>query len=220
MALGGVNSSSPTTPSNFSNTTSSSDPIVASTDGYVTGTAAVESCNMEWADFENSYLDFEDSLLWAAGSILYTVSGAITSTIYSTYKLCDGVPRAVLTGNTSYSLVTVTSPQWTPPLVYTYESIILPSPVILTVITTTVTITIPLPVSEVGFSPYSVLPPICKVGASDCASLYIASSNAMFTGGGGINATASPPLYACGTAFDNYTESLPCYIGVPTIPLI
>jgi len=186
---------------------------------YVSGSVAVESCYLAWASWETASQQWYTS---AAGFQTATDTATNVRTIYSTYKLCDGFPRAVLTGN--YTFITTTSTdiiEFNPSFYLTLTStgLIQPSPVIVSVFTTVYTTTITV-VNVLNYPSttafYSVPPPACEIDPTDCASLYAASSNAMYTGGS-YNSTASPTV-VCGTALKSSTA--PCYITIPSAQLI
>ena len=222
-----LNSSQVASPSYPNTTLSSSDVAAADTTTvYVSDSAGIASCLSEWSSwFSTELIDFvsEAELL---SLTLTTISfETTTSTVYSTYVLCDGIPRIVIDGPLNYTMVTVTEDYVTPKVIYSYESALPPSPVVVSTFVTSVAVldilgSIP---SGAWTSTYAEPPtPTCQIDASDCASLYAASSNAMFTGGG-INTTASPPLLACDVVFLEPTASqsnYPCFIEVPIVQLI
>jgi hypothetical protein len=180
----------------------------------VSGSAAVESCYLEWASWILSEAHWFDSALFPDG--FYTQFETLTTNVYSTYTLCDGIPRIVLDGTLNYTTLTFSNRE----LVYTYESALRPSPVILSATTTVIPV---LGASSVAVvtSTFDEPTPTCRIGPSDCASLYAASSNAMFTSGH-LNISASPPIFACATAFDELAtvSQYPCYVGIPIVQLI
>jgi len=205
------------------NTTSSGDTTAATTTAisYVSGSAAVASCNLAWASWLASSESWENSAVFGfSPTTTLTEIFNSTTTVYSTYKLCDGIPRAVISGNVNYTTLTGTVNAFMPPLVYSFESILSPSLVIVSIITTVTSWTLTasgFPTQTLTAGSYSSPSPTCAIDPSDCASLYVASSNAMFTGGG-INLTASSPIF-CETAFENFSE-YPCYLYIPIVQLI
>jgi len=198
---------------------------------YLTDSAAVESCNQAWASWVAAQ---DDVTVFPWFNITPTTISfeTVTSYVYSTYKLCDGIPRIVLDGPLNYTTVTIVDDFYTPALSYSYESFLLPSPIVASTFITSNPV-----ISEVGSIPNSILTaipsallsvveeplPSCQIDLSDCATLLAASSNAMFTGGG-INITASPVLWACEDVFLLDTPSsqsgYPCYIEIPIVQLI
>jgi len=264
-----ANSSSQADSPSYLNTTISSYPNITSLDGvagaststidyvsgggastatieYVSGSAAIESCVLEWLSWDSSQLEMMPG--YNATQTLITLSfETVTSTFYSTYTLCDGIPRIVLDGPLNFSTATSTLDFYTPEVVYTYESLIWPSPVVAsTAVTTIPVVVVEASTSEINgnciYTEYHSTPvyecetgggytsawtpeppfPACNIDPSDCASLSAASSDAMFTGGG-INITASPSLIACETAFNDWMwgpESYPCAIEIPVVQLI
>jgi len=152
-----------------------------------------------------------------------TFTNTLLSTIYSTYKLCDEIPRAVVTGN-SFSTTTILSTfdgGTYPNVIFTEVSIIEPSPIILSIVTITITTTYVNVIDHSLNFPstttfYSVPHPSCTFNPTDCASLYAASSNAQWTSGS-FNRTASPPV-SCGTIIN--PETAPCNLYIPTAQLI
>jgi len=211
-----------TTYSSYPNTTSAGDIATTTTTtiSYVSGSVAVEGCYLAWASWLASLSSWEYSAEFGDSPTTLTEIFNFTTTVYSTYKLCDGIPRAVISGNVNYTTLTGTVDAFTPPLVYTFESILSPSLVIVSVITTVTSWTVTAPDSAMLTQTaafYSSPFPTCAIDPSDCASLYVASSNAMFTGGG-INLTASPPVF-CETAFASFSE-YPCYLYIPIVQLM
>ena len=192
--------------------------MAATTVGFVSGSAAVESCYLEWGSW------LTDQAIWWYSEVFVggfsTEFATLTSTVYSTYTLCDGIPRIVLDGVLNYTTITVTERFATPTFTYTYESALAPSPVILSTVTTVIPLLAPVSVATLT-STYDQPSPTCQVGPSDCASLYMASSNAMFTGGG-INYTASPPLFACETVYGDSPPDIDyqCVVYIPIVQLI
>lgn len=186
---------------------------------YVSGSAAVESCNLEWANWQSNYADWLNSEIWASGTTTETLF-TTTSTLYSTYTLCDGIPRVVVSDDSNYTTVTRTLGFYTPPLAYTYESLPSPSPVVLSVITTVIPILGPVGDPMPWTTSFDTPMPTCKIGPEDCASLYTAASNARFTGGG--ITTPIPPADACDTVYDIPESSIdyPCYVFIPLVQLV
>ena len=205
------------TNTSFPVTSSTNTTSTTTTVSYVSGSAAVESCYLELASWASASASWESSLLSTA---VLTEVYTSTVTVYSTFRLCDGMPRAVVYGNASSTLQT-NSLQDTPYIV-TWEEVFMPSPIILSTLFTIVTeeyldwsgsFT-----STTSIPAFPVPEPTCLIGPSDCTSLYFASSNAMFTGGG-LNTTASPPLPE--SCFVRLVEqAYPCYIYIPLIQLI
>jgi len=188
---------------------------------WVSGSAAIESCILEWITWWSDFTEFwepQTTYSLATPSLLTE-----TSTLYSTYTLCDGIPRIAVDGPLNYTTVTA-SVDYTWGLVYSYVSVLPPSPIIVSTVITTITMisttsTLPPPPWPSNFDTPA---PNCEVDLSDCLSLYVAASNAMFTGGG-INTTASPPLWACDQALNEDVVSLnesPCIVSFPLVQLI
>ena len=221
----GANSSSQVA-SSYLNITYSGDMAAATTAaastttvGFVSGSAAVESCYLEWASWITNEADWFISAHFPGG--IHTESfETLTTTVYSTYTLCDGIPRIVLDGTLNYTTLTMSEGFVTPAIVYTYESALPPSPVILSTTTTVIPVLGPASVASVTTT-FGEPSPTCQIAPSDCASLYVASSNAMFTGGR-INISASPPIFACVTAFDQWStiNSSPCVVLIPIVQLL
>ena len=175
---------------------------------------------MAWASWETS-----SSLWWAEAGDPTTITEieTLTSTIYSTYKLCDGIPRAFVSGPSPYittTLLDVYSDGNGGEITYTEVSIIEPSPIIVSIITSVITTTLfydQNPVNEVSTTTnYQIPPPTCTIDPIDCASLYAASSNAMWIGGS-FNQFVSPTV-VCATQV--YTPTASCFIHVPSVQLI
>jgi len=110
-------------------------------------------------------------------------------------------------------------------VVYSYESVLSPSALIASTFITSEPVlslegTIPTTVATSDLNDFDFTP-TCQIDPSDCASLYAASSNAMFTGGG-INITASPPLLACDEVFLQPPPSndSDCFVSMPLVQLI
>jgi len=143
-----------------------------------------------------------------------------TSTIYSTFTLCDGFPRAFLSPSTS--TITNTKLSHSDGTLYTImsESIIEPSPIIVSIITFVTTEIWEYETGTVDLETttlfYPTPPPNCEIAPTDCASLSVASSNAMWTGGS-FNLNASPSVF-CKTEFA-YPSTALCWISVPTVQL-
>ena len=235
--------------SSSSNTISSDEVAGASNTDitYVSGSAAIESCILAWVSWVSASVEMQPGYSEAQTQSLTTSYTTVTSTFYSTYTLCDGIPRIVLDGPLNFSTATSTLDFYTPEVVYTYESLIWPSPVVAsTAVTTIPVVVVEASTSEIYgnciYTEYHSTPvyecetgggytsawtpeppfPACNINPSDCASLSAASSDAMFTGGG-INITASPSLIACETAFNDWMwgpESYPCAIEIPVVQLI
>lgn len=204
-----ANSSSPTSPLRYKNSTT--------TTSFVSGSAAVESCDLEWASWHSSFLSSAQSVEQASSTIIEISTS--TYTIYSTYKLCDGIPRAVPTGNLSYTMKTMSEIIYSPPIIFSWESLLMPSYVSLSTTTTLITISVLL--DEKIITANFDNTPTCLIGPSDCASLFSASSNAMFTGGA-ISYTTPPFPWECETAF---ADNLPptnysCYVSIPVVQLV
>lgn len=191
------------------------------TTSYVNGSAAVLSCYYSWADWQSS------SEAWYFsnnGPYLSTGTYTLNVTVYSTYKLCDGIPRAVVSGQTETSVTTATDFVGVGGVTYQTQTIttfIPPQPIVITTYITTITAvdtqySYDFDVSTTT-SFYTVPTPTCEIAPSDCASIYDMSSNAMWTGGS-FNATAMPQ-YDCVTensAFATY----PCTISIPAVQLV
>ena len=217
---------------------------------YVSGSAAIESCILAWVSWVSASVEMQPGYSEAQTQSLTTSYTTVTSTFYSTYTLCDGIPRIVLDGPLNYSTCTVTDDWYTPEVVYSYDCVLEPSPVVVSTVVTdspfvevaaasstydtcTFTDDYSTPAyiytyeceTSWAYTPTTTLEPLrpnCHIDASDCASLSAASSNAMFTGGG-INSTASPTLFACQTVFTDWIlgpDSYPCNIEIPLVQLI
>jgi len=219
--ISGTNNSTIGSPSYPNATSSINDTTAASTTtvSFVNGSAAVQSCYLDWASWILADAEWFVSEVFGDEFVTVT-SETITSIVYSTYKLCDGIPRAVLDGDLNYTTVTISQDFVTPPISYTYESILSPSLVVLSTVTITEAVIGPVSVRSLTTTFDEPLP-TCIIAPSDCASLYVESSNAMFTGGG-INYTASPPLFACATVFDEYLPrtDYSCVVDIPVVQLI
>lgn len=202
--------------------TSSTNSSIAPTTSYVNGSAAVLSCYSAWADWESSSVAWYDA---NDGPYITTVTNTLNVTVYSTYKLCDGIPRAVVSGQTETSVYTTDAFVGIGTLTYqvqTITTLIPPQPIIVTTyITTEITVVTAYSGGELNALSttlfYPVPTPTCEIAPTDCASLYDASSNAMWTGGS-FNATASPaPLCNSGNPeFSTY----PCTISIPAVQLV
>jgi len=209
VVTSGANSSSSATSLRYENSTT--------TTSFVSGSAAVESCYLEWASWQSSFFSSGQAAIYASSTHIEISTS--TSTIYSTYKLCDGIPRVVPAGNLSYTMKTMSEIIYKPPIIFSWESPIMPP--LFSLSTTTSIVTLVDLVDENIITVNLNNTPTCLIGPSDCASLYVASSNAMFTGGA-INYTTPPVLRACVTAF---ADNLPptdysCYVSIPVVQLI
>ena len=185
---------------------------------YVSGSAAIESCYLAWANWLNSSEDWFNSV--DGPTVTTSEVDTITSTIYSTFTLCDGFPRAFLSPSTSTITYTRLSPSDGTTYTTMSELTIEPSPIIVSIITVVSTETWSYDAGSVDWSTdtlfYPTPGPDCELAPTDCASLSIASSNAMWTGGS-FNLNASPTVY-CFTTFA-YPTTAPCWISVPTVRL-
>jgi len=204
-------SSNATTSNSDVDTASASIPSSITSTSYVSGSAAVESCYLAWASW------YSDLFIWetTAGDPTTQIQIAnLTNTIYSTYKLCDGIPRAVTSSNGSY--YTTTEYDSGNGYTNTETSVVVPSPIILSTITTLTTVTGVFPQVYLNPSDFTSPSPTCTIAPTDCASLYAASSNAMWAGGS-LNISASPDVY-CETEVNLPTTS--CVLVIPTVQLV
>jgi hypothetical protein len=189
------------------------------TTSYVNGSAAVLSCYYAWADWESSSVAWYNS-----NNGPYTTTGtySINVTVYSTYKLCDGIPRAVVSGQTETSVYTTAAFDGGGDYqTQTITTLIPPQPIVVTTYITIITAVDTLYSYDfdvsITTSFYTVPTPTCEIAPTDCASIYAMSSNAMWTGGS-FNATAMP-YYGCVTEIPGF-GTWPCTISIPTVQLV
>jgi hypothetical protein len=196
--------------------------ISNTSDITATGDASLQSCYASWASWWSASIAYVYSTRDVYPTQTTVNIWTLTSTIYSTYTLCDGIPRAVVSPGGSSS--TTTSLEIYPDgngqnFTYTTVLFIVPSPIILSVITVLSTETDtfyddypPLPTTTTFLIPT----PACTINPTDCAILQAASSDAMWTGGS-YNVSASP-IVLCGIEVNTPTGT--CSIYIPSAQLI
>ena len=138
----------------------------------VTGLAAASHCWQQWNTYSHHSLNCRKTTIYGP---LTTQIANITSTLYSTYKLCDGHPRvsATIGFRTSYSPYTIQYASATPsggPSVTTFPFTLMPSGVALTTETSTLTVITRYP-TPVCASPMAR--PRCEIDQNHvCQSLF------------------------------------------------
>lgn len=145
-----------------------------------TGKESLYSCNTQWGTWDRLSSSWLSSVV---GVYTSTFSETLTSTYLETFKLCDGVPRANVTGTVSYSKSTYWV-VWTNPTITTttaqktYDIQYPASPIVLSerVYTTTGShVRLSDYYHNGGFTPttsFGAPTPACSIGPSDCMSLY------------------------------------------------
>lgn len=196
------------------------------------GNASLWSCYSQWDSWSILSDRWWTSVNTPTTTNTYTVTPM--STWYSTYKLCDGFPRAVVTGTAIYTTVvdTLTNYRLDPNGVttltsyskYTRPETIHASGILLSETTyDAITDTYPVPADNIGFgtkTQFIAATPTCSIDAEDCASLWYTYQTQRYL----LPATATEGFGLmrrphCDRGSSNFFTA-PCTILVPSVQVI
>jgi hypothetical protein len=171
------------------------------------------SCYSDWVNYEASSSSWHTS---AAGTYLATYTFPSTIVELNTYKLCDGVPRAIFTGTNTITTSVETYGSGSGALVVT-EPITIPAS---NYVLASSVINITDVVTELSTrsldQTYPGPTPTCRINPTQCAELMSTWSHDIWESGYNTLAMASPVCKFGMSSLSFY----PCTILIPSVQVL